>query len=688
MEKQLLRVAVLLLLAVCTNISAQSGGPEFLSCDTTPLSLCIVDEGVRLPANNKFYLGENHPDATSCSVHVTQKTKVHSTCGKNLQYEVQIFLGDTSQGITLQPLTTITTDSLFEAEISFDTELSPDVFIRQNGIPYTSGCDPYHRIKWIVTDSCGIITTCEKKVDLYDCSSVTYSLPNTFFIVQTTVGGIGIIEIDTIVKDLSDDCTGSTNFIFSLNQFTYQPDSIIQYCDVPAFGVEIHWPIWIADEGRDRDCNGNIEWNERNIVEQEITFVFTDAVGFDCESWPILSGKILTEDISTVANVVITISSQGQIFPSQITGSDGRYSFNPFSVMLPENFVVSAQRNDNFINGVSTLDLVRIQKHLLGIQPLSTPYDSIAADINNSQNISAIDLIELRKLILGIYNEFPNNKSWRFFAKDSMYSDLTHPWPFVEEVNVMNFQSDLTIDFVAVKIGDVNNTVNPDVQNIAVRSNYPIISLKTLERNYKSNELIEIPITINEEMSMQGFQFTISSTDLEFLEAFSDNINISEENYALFDDKITFSWYNENGKQFSKGDIVFTLKARTKSNGSLNQTFNINSEITPAEMYSLGNETYLPVLHFSENNALVLYSAQPNPWKENTSIPFYLDKPGNVTLEISDTNGRIIFSRNENYSEGHHSIAIEAPDLAVRGLLFYSITSRDSHATNKMIFLK
>ncbi len=73
------------------------------------------------------------------------------------------------------------------------------------------------------------------------------------------------------------------------------------------------------------------------------------------------------------------------------------------TICTSADFQINVERNDAYRNGVSTLDLVRIQKHLLGIEPLTSPYDLIAADANNSQSVSAIDLVELRKLILGIY---------------------------------------------------------------------------------------------------------------------------------------------------------------------------------------------------------------------------------------------------------------------------------------------
>ena len=66
------------------------------------------------------------------------------------------------------------------------------------------------------------------------------------------------------------------------------------------------------------------------------------------------------------------------------------------------------------MNGVSTLDLVKIQRHILGLEELNSPYKLIAADVNADNEIKASDLTELRKLILGIITDLPTNESWRF----------------------------------------------------------------------------------------------------------------------------------------------------------------------------------------------------------------------------------------------------------------------------------
>ncbi len=133
------------------------------------------------------------------------------------------------------------------------------------------------------------------------------------------------------------------------------------------------------------------------------------------DSGSILAGEVLTEQTNAVGQVNVTLTSPGHNFPQYVTAQDGKFTFH--SVPLGEDYMITPERNDEHRNGVSTLDLVRIQKHLLGKELFTSPYQYIAADANNTQTISAIDLIEIRKLILGIYTEYPANKSWRFVEK-------------------------------------------------------------------------------------------------------------------------------------------------------------------------------------------------------------------------------------------------------------------------------
>ena len=127
---------------------------------------------------------------------------------------------------------------------------------------------------------------------------------------------------------------------------------------------------------------------------------------------------------------------------------------------IPEgsSFFVEIEGKDDYLNGVSTLDLVHIQRHILGIDNLDEEANLISADANNDQAITAIDLVEMRKLILGIYAELPNSPSWKFFntTESEIFAPLGSNTDFRFEKNEFPLSQ---LDILAVKIGDVNCSI-------------------------------------------------------------------------------------------------------------------------------------------------------------------------------------------------------------------------------------
>ena len=112
------------------------------------------------------------------------------------------------------------------------------------------------------------------------------------------------------------------------------------------------------------------------------------------------------------------------------------------------------------MSGLTTLDLILLQKHLLGITPFTSLDQYIASDINHDDRVNALDLLELRKLLLGMYPEFPKNTSWRFgyLPQNTNGSNIKD---FREVKSIENLGQDtLKVDFVGVKIGDVNGDIH------------------------------------------------------------------------------------------------------------------------------------------------------------------------------------------------------------------------------------
>lgn len=109
------------------------------------------------------------------------------------------------------------------------------------------------------------------------------------------------------------------------------------------------------------------------------------------------------------------------------------------------NPIISLSKTDGLTSGVSGLDLLAIQKHILNLEVITDPNIIIAADANGSNSISALDLISIQKIILGIDDSFPNGvESWKFLQSnvpiDFVIGTLTE------------------LEFTAIKIGNVNGS--------------------------------------------------------------------------------------------------------------------------------------------------------------------------------------------------------------------------------------
>jgi hypothetical protein len=562
-----------------------------------------------------------------------------------------------------------------------------------NGIPYNSQfCGDYHRILWTVEDGCGNFTTCEYLFRLEDCKQPSPVCINGLSTVVMPIGG----QVTVWAKDFNassfDDCTPAADLLYSFSGDTYTPSFTYTCANVPAFNTEISTQIWVADGGTDDNCNGIISWNERNKDYCTTTIVITDNAGV-CDtsgSGSILAGEVLTEDVLSVAQTSVSLNVPGHVFPTYVTTSNGQYSFS--DLVIPSEFSVNAERNDAHRNGVSTLDLVKIQKHLLGIETMDSPYDLIAADANNSQNVSAIDLIELRKLILGIYTELPANKSWRFVDKSFQFADATNPWPFSESINMSGINhNELDKDFVAIKVGDVNNTVQANANQVLPRNGNGVVNFVADNRAVTVGQIVDVAISSADFAAIEGYQFTMQTNGLEFRGVSSGLVSMTDENLGVFGSTLTASWHKVGGINATSSDVLFTMSFEVKAAGQLSEMISINSKVTEAEAYNTSSDIKDLKLTFrgSENDAeFALYQNEPNPFKGNTVIGYDLPVAGNVVLSIFDVTGKVLVVKEQESVKGYNTITVSSKDIPSVGVLYYRLDASEYTATKKMIIIE
>ena len=196
-----------------------------------------------------------------------------------------------------------------------------------------------------------------------------------------------------------------------------------------------------------------------NQISKPMTILIKDTFG-TCSPKPIqniaIGGTILNSSgVAVEANIVLTNKTTNAI--QQQWGS----TFNFTSLTAQNNFNVTASRDSDWTNGVTSYDLALLSRHILGIETFTNPYTLIAADVNRDGSVDALDLLIIRRLILHQISSFDGNTSWRFIPQTvPILSSPNFPLGTISENLQYNalIQNITNANFIAVKIGDVNNS--------------------------------------------------------------------------------------------------------------------------------------------------------------------------------------------------------------------------------------
>ena len=328
--------------------------------------------------------------------------------------------------------------------------------------------------------------------------------------------------------------------------------------------------------------------------------------------------------------------------------------FNGFSaaVIAPvsSKVEVSAENNNIPLNGVSTLDLVLISKHILGTQPIASNYAKIAADVNNNGTISTADLVELRKMILGINTNFSNNTSWKFLTAN-----------MTEKAIIADLQADATINFTAVKIGDVNGSA--DATLAAGRST---VNFNVTDATVAAGQ--EVKVVMNN-TNVEGFQFAMNY-DASALEV----VAVDENSAVLENGTITTA---QVGTEF-----VATFKA--KKNVTLSNAISLGSAIN-GEAVVNGTSANVAINFNNTVTGFELAQNQPNPFRGATVISFTTPVAGEYTLTITDMAGRTVQSTSATAVKGANNVNVEMPSA---GIFNYTVKTSNFTATKKMVVIE
>ncbi len=402
-----------------------------------------------------------------------------------------------------------------------------------------------------------------------------------------------------------------------------------------------------------------------------------------------IGGKVSREDGDLLRGVALEISTPTN--SQAVQAQTGNYAFSDLTTC--EKYIIRADKPESVYEGVSTIDIVKISKHVLNVDLLDTPYKILAADVNNSGTISTLDIVGVRKIVLRVSTEFQNQKVWEFVPADFQF-DIADVWanPIPHKATISKFETDKTVDFIAYKMGDVDNSFVIQANGIEDRSEDPL-ALRASTTSLDAGEISTIPLYVQDVIDLEGMQFTLSpiNSDIRILGINGVALdNLNEDNYFINESGVlTFSW---NGTlNLNKDDILFEIEVEANRAIKTNKVFDITSELTAAEAYDASLTVRPLTLNFNEEsagNAFVLYQNSPNPFSNETTIRFNLTEASSAQLLVYDLSGKKVLVKNKQCEAGYHSFEINHSELNHSGIYQYQISTDFGVETRKMILTK
>jgi hypothetical protein len=528
------------------------------------------------------------------------------------------------------------------------------------------------------TDGCGNISTMDVVITVTDpnptiiqCEKAVIFLPQ-----ETEI----TLPADTFVLFIEGNCTTGDDFIISYSGTN--PFDTLRTYDCGDVGVST-FPLWFWNG------DGTMVLDSCQTADLDLR----DPTDF-CMDGLLLWGNIENEDGYPLSDIEVSITNTPMT--PDTTDHSGQYQIEGLNENI--GYRVAPFNDEDHREGVSTLDLVMIQKHLLGKAKLNSPYKMIAADANKSGHLTALDLLEIRKLILGINSKFPNNTSWRFVDRQYAFPDPYNPFEpgFPESVWIDSVTGGIdTVDFVAVKVGDVNGSyflTRAGTGKVEPRSGNDFgIKIRRSADQKEGQEKWEI-VGEPDQGYIDGFQFGLFVGNLpedRVKQICSDVLTPDQWYYNPDTRTIMVSWSSGNPESL-EGKVILSIPDL----GSIMDNADISSTLMTGETYlveddeitirkiRLGTDQVEGIVT-SEYN---LFQNIPNPFNESTVIRFSLPKEETVKLVISDVTGRQLSTHEIKCQAGINDFTIKNQELGTSGIYYYTLYTLNASFTRKMSF--
>jgi uncharacterized repeat protein (TIGR01451 family) len=619
---------------------------------------------------------------------------VYDTCtDQTFTFMQMIFRNDTIPPniLGVNDTTVVADDSLcnnFITLVAFVDNCDKDSVLITNDSPYgangfedASGFYPPGEtfVTFTAKDPCCNVTTKTVKITVIDTIAPEFTCIKV--VKKIKDNGCADFNSQEFIGKIKDNCTDSALIMssFDINDFT---DTIRTICcdSITNFEFTTGVTVYFKDQA------GNID----------SCHTFLQAVDQDTICGPtfrsVIKGFVSTRKKVNIPGVDVMLNDGSDGMTN--TAKNGAYRFPD----MPNggSYVLKAEHDMNPLNGVSTADIIHIQRHILGLAPFDTPLKYVAADVNSNNRVTSSDIVEIRKLILGKIDRFSKSQSWKFILSNYTFNDLNDPLSedYPQKLSINGINKNYYVDFTGIKIGDVDdsNIASQLFDNMETRSANPVLLVARNEMLLKDQEY-EIELSMSQFKELNGMQFAIHlDPDKSILLGIDHDLGnrFTDDMYYLIPEKNMLRLtYNKSVGDPDEWKI--RLKFRVSQNCQVSEILEISQDILQSEAYFKSGESAPVQLDFvdqySEQSGLSLYQNIPNPFKQSTVIPFQTSEDMEITLRIINMNGKVILENTKKYNKGYHEFEINKGKMEQSGIYYYQLKTTKNSLHRRMIFL-
>ena len=233
-------------------------------------------------------------------------------------------------------------------------------------------------------------------------------------------------------------------------------------------------------------------------------------------------GSVVVDNYMGLRHADLDLFNQSNTYQSH-TDVKGRFEFN--SQIDRQNLTLAIDYQDEWITGITANDLYHLQNHITGYKPVTEPHFLMSSDVNADGQVDLIDLLDLKKILLGISSPMTSEVDpWLYMS----YSDLVHDHmanrynefrlkPLNEGINIL--------PILATKRGDLDGDIVDEVETRSIED----LSIRVDDYKIEAGQEVYLDISWNESAALAA-QFEFILGDIQILSVEGEDVEIFSDN--------------------------------------------------------------------------------------------------------------------------------------------------------------